>query len=326
MPAASNPEQAAPSSAADRLASVRAALDATTRKISELDQARNERLLADDNEGAIKLGIEIASLRLSARADVDKIALLREKAAEEERARRAQERQALIERIEKKIAQRDAAMEGVAAAIKQLASASERAIILGREIIDAWSWPNHDLVPALLTPSSIMTAIAHECFRTSHHPRRFGGADTDPLAGISLPLSRAPTLQLLEDPSRVRSMEDVVGEASAFARRFLKTGVGSAGVQATDTNVSVPTNGQAERKMAESGDPKFVRAHTIEDAIGAPSAPQHTDAERRRGELWRRLDDPALDDDPTLKAEVVAALAQVEDEIAAAKQVERQHG
>jgi hypothetical protein len=42
--------------------------------------------------------------------------------------------------------------------------------------------------------------------------------------------------------------------------------------------------------------------------------------------LLRRLDDPALDDDPTLKAEVLAALAQVEDEIAAAKRVETQHG
>jgi hypothetical protein len=137
---AHKPEPASPS-ASDRLASTQTALAQATARIAELTEQRNKALLAsDDDATAIKLGSEIDALRQAARAHGDKIALLKEQAAEEERARRAREREALIEKIEKKIAQRDAVMEGAASAIKQLANASERAMTLGREIIDAWTW------------------------------------------------------------------------------------------------------------------------------------------------------------------------------------------
>jgi hypothetical protein len=310
MPAASNPEQSVPPSATDRLTSVRAALDATTRKISELDQARNERLLADDNEGAIKLGIEIASLRLSARADVDKIALLREKAAEEDKARRAQEREALIQKIEVKIELRDRAMNEVAAAIKTLAAASERAINIGREVIEAWTWAPHDLPPALLTASAIMTAVSHEAFRVSYHPRRFGGADSDPLVGVSLPGSRSPTFQQAEDPARVRPMGDVVADASAFAKQFLRTGKGSAGNGGDNiTSTMAPsTNGGG-----------YVDNINIK---------QRSDAEQRLSALLRQMSKLAEDVTPAGEAEylrVVGEVARVQAEVAAQQQMETQH-
>jgi hypothetical protein len=185
-----------------------------------------------------------------------------------------------------------------------LANASERAIKLNSEIVAQWTWPNHDLPPALLTPSSIMTAIAHECFRTSYHPRRYGGADTDPLAGISLPLSRAPTLQLLEDPARVQPMADVVREASEFARRFLKTGVGSAAVVATgDANASASTNGHGE-------------------------PPQRSDAEQRLSDLLKQMAKLAEDVTPAGEAEylrVVGEVSRVQAEVAAQQAVEAQH-
>jgi hypothetical protein len=295
MAAPARKPEPAPPSASDRLASAQAALEETNRKLAELDQRRNECLLADDNEGAIKHGIAITSLKLEARAHADKIELLRGLVEKEAAEIRAKDREALVGKLEAKLAQRDKAMADVGAAIKQLASASERAIKLGREVIDAWpSWPMHDLPPALLTPAAILSVISHELFRASHHPRRYGGADTDPLAGHELPGSRPPTLQLAEDPARVRSLNDVVRDASEFARRFLHTGKGSAG--------------------GPNGPP--MTATNGGDFGSGASEPQRTDAERRRGELWRQLDDPALDDNPTLKAEVVAALAQVEDEIA----------
>jgi hypothetical protein len=286
----------APPSATDRLAAAQAALADTTSKIAELDQQYNESLLADDNAGAVKLGIEITNLKLEARAHARKCELVKEKAAEEERARKAAEKAALVEKIEAKIAQRDGAMEGVAAAIKQLVSASERAIELGREIIDAWTWPMHDLPPALLTPPSIMTAISQELFRTSHHPRRFGGADTDVLAGHALPGSRAPTLQLAENPSRVRPLLDVVTDASAFAKNFLRTGKGSATVEVVAT--PVPANGQGHGpgtpQLGKPPSDLAAREHADFSAWGA-KVQQRTGAEQRLSDLLIQMSKLAED-------------------------------
>jgi hypothetical protein len=311
MAASARKAEPAPSSASSRLEAAQAALEEANRKLAELNEQRNAALLADNNAEAIKLGIEITNLKLEARANEDKIALLREKAAEEDKERRAKEKAVLIERIEKKLAQRDAAMEEVASSIKQLAIASERAINIGRDIIDAWTWPPHDLPPALLTVQSVMTAISHEAHRVSHHPRRFGGADTDPLAGHSLPGSRSPTLQLAEDPSRVRPMVDIVREASEFARRFLKTGVGSAAVEVVA--IPVPTNGQGEARIRNAPPGREV-----------PFAPQRTGAEQRLSDLLVQMAKLAEDVTPAGEAEylrVVGEVAKVQAEVAAEQKV-----
>src|SRR5262249_55303729 len=153
------------------------------------------------------------------RAHEDKIGLLREEAAREEKARREEKRAALVGKIEAKIDQRDKALQEVATAIKQLATASERAIELNREVVSSWTWAPHDLPAALLTPPAIMTAISHEAYRLSYHPRRYGGADTDPLAGVMLPGSRCPRLELMEMPEKTRPMVDVVRDATTFAKQ-----------------------------------------------------------------------------------------------------------
>jgi hypothetical protein len=294
-------------SASKRLEAAQAAIEETNRRLAEVSVQRNAALLKDDDETAIKLGAEIDTLRQAARAHGDKIKLLREAAAEEERARRAKEQEALIGRIEAKIEQRDKALEDAAAAIKQLAAASERAIKLGREIMAAWSWQAHDLPVALLTPLSIMTSISHESFRVSYHPRRYGGMDTDPLAGVMLPGAKCPRVEWLEQPDRVRSLLDAVGDASEFAKRFLRTGKSSSVVVET------------------------VLHQPIADGAPAPTnggeGVQRTEAEQRRASLLDRMEELAKDVTPAGEAEyqrVVSAIAAVEAEITATKQMEQQ--
>jgi hypothetical protein len=116
-----------------------------------------------------------------------------------------------------------------------------------------------------------MTAISHESFRISYHPRRYGGLDADVFAGMQLPGSRAPTLQLLENPSGVRSMMDVVADATAFAKSFLHTGRSSASM-----------NGVQQQQ-------------TVADSLGVPpvmsgdTAPvQHTEAAARLAYLLKQ--------------------------------------
>jgi hypothetical protein len=298
------PQPAAPT-ATSRIESAQSALEEANRKLAELNEQRNQCLLKDDNAGAVALGIEAANLRLVARAEEDRIALLREAAVREEQARKAEERAAQIERIEAKIRQRDKVMEEVATAIKQLATASERAMDLNRDIIAAWSWAPHDLPPALLTPPSILAAISHESFRVSYHPRRYGGVDTDVLAGLGLPGARAPTLQLLEDPARVRPMVEVVRDASEFARQFLRTGKGSAAHAALE--------GVPHQSVADV-------------APGATTNGTEAPVQRLAALLKQQAE---LAEDPTREAEyqsVVAAIAQAQTEVDAARRVETQHG
>jgi hypothetical protein len=291
-------------SATGRIDAAQAALEQTNRELAELTEKRNAALLRDDNAAAIELGVQIANLKLAARAHEDKIGLLREEVAREEQARREKEREAQIGRIEAKLVQRDKAMNEVAAAIKQLASASEQAIKLSREIASAWSWPPHDLVPALLSPPSIMTSISHESYRLSYHPRRYGGMDTDPLAGIMLPGSKCPRLEWMELPERTRPLLEVVRDASEFAKRFLRTGKGSAAVEATAAPAVPATNGQGE-------------------------APPRSEAEQRLGALLKQMAELAEDMSPQGEQEyarVVSEIAQVQSEITATKQMESQHG
>jgi hypothetical protein len=288
-----------PQSPTERLAAAQAELEQANARLAELAEQRNAALLKDDNAGAIAFGVEISNLKLAARAHEDKIKLLREQAVEEERARREREREAQIGKIEEKIEQRDQAMQEVAAAIKQLAAASERAIKLGREVVPVWSWQPHDLPAALLTPPSVLTAISHEMFRVSYHARRYGGMDTDPLAGHMLPGSRCPRLEWLEQPERTRPMSDVVRDASSFAKQFLHTGKSSSAVEVVAAPLPVMNGGE------------------------------RSEAEQRLASLLKKQAE--LEADLSLQGEreyqrVVAAIAAVQTEIDAARKMEQQHG
>jgi hypothetical protein len=283
-------------SAAGRIEAAQAALEQANRDLAALQEQRDAALLADQTGRAIELGIQITNLKLTAKAHEDKIVLLREQAAEEARAVREKERAAQISKIEAKIDLRDKALGDVAAAITQLAAASEKAISLGREVISSWSWASHDQPAALLTPTSIMTAIAHESYRVSYRARKYGGQDA-PSAGQMLPGSRSPRLEWAEAPERVRPMAEVVREASSFAKQFLRTGKGSAGVEVA---VAMP---------AINGGPR-------------------TEAEARLASLLKRQIE--LAEDMSLQGEreyerVVEQIAAVQAEITAEQQVESQH-
>jgi hypothetical protein len=300
------PEEPTSPSATDRLATVQAELARANARIAELDQPRNAALLADNNADAIALGIEITNLKLEVRAHEDKLNLLRSLAEKEAAERRAQERQAQVEAIEEKLSARDAAMQQVAAAIKQLAAAAERAININREIIAAWTWHAHDLAPALLTPQAITTAISHEEHRVSYHARRYGGLDVDdPLAGHRLPGARSPTLQLLENPQGVKPLLDVVRNASEFASRFLRTGKGSADNKDVQPQV-------------------VTEAAPVQVTNGSGEAVPRSPSQRRLSELLLQMS--KLSEDTSVQGEqayldVVRQVAQLQTEVTAEQQI-----
>jgi hypothetical protein len=296
-------------SATKRLEFAQAAIEEAIRKLGELNAQRNQCLLKDSTAEAIQLQIQIDALNQEVRAHRDKIELLKAEAEREANEKRAREREGQIKAIESKIAERDKAMDDVASAIKRLAAAAERAINLGREIVAGWSWQPHDLPAALLTPPSILTAISHESFRCSYHPRRYGGMDTDPLAGHMLPGSRCPRLEWTEIPERTRPMVDVVRDASEFAKRFLRTGRGSA-VEAVQHQAVVEPI------------PDFRNTNGGE-------APRRSEAEARLASLLKKQAELSEDVSPQGELEyqkIVSEIVRVQDEITAQQQVGAQHG
>ena len=88
--------------------------------------------MRDDTGAAIELGAQLATLKLTARAHEDRIQLLRNQAAEEERKARAKERQSRIEGIEKKLAERDAAGADLATAISKADAAFRKLMSVSR--------------------------------------------------------------------------------------------------------------------------------------------------------------------------------------------------
>jgi len=106
--------------AAGALDRARAALAETTKQIGELEATRNEMLLADQDAKAAALDQQIEEQRRLERGHRDKVALLEKEAERERAARQAKEKQELVQRIEKKLSERDAAGARAVAAIKEL--------------------------------------------------------------------------------------------------------------------------------------------------------------------------------------------------------------
>ena len=92
----------APRSATNRPEAAQAAIGEANRKLAELVQRRNEALLRDRDSDAAALALEIQEAQRLVQGHSDKIPLLKQAAADEERERKVREREGLIKRIEAK--------------------------------------------------------------------------------------------------------------------------------------------------------------------------------------------------------------------------------
>jgi hypothetical protein len=229
-----------------------ASLEAANRQISELHERRTAALLKDDVSSAIELGAVIASRTLEARAFEDRIKLLRAQAEQEERDRKAREREGLIKQIEVKLAERDRAGADLADAIKKMDVSFRRMIDAGIEIQALWNWPASDLVPCLFIPRAISDALAHEAYRVGARPQ-LGGGQVEPHgrhAGLHLPGGRTPRFELALQPERIPPLTAVLQEASAHAAAIMR-GKRSSAPSDTAAPAPVPVMNGRSRTMAE---------------------------------------------------------------------------
>jgi hypothetical protein len=300
-------KEPAPPSASDRLATAQAALAEANAKLAELNARRNECLLKDDIPGAIELGAQIASLKLAAEAHADRIAQLREKAAQEDQARRAQERERVIESVEQKLAARDAVGRELADSVAAADRVFRKLIDIGVEVQAAWPWPPSDIPACLLNAAAISHALSGELYRIGGRPW-FGGGQVEPHgshAGINFPGAKAPRFELTHLPERIPALTTALAEATAHASNIMRGKRPSGQV-----DVPVATNGNANAAPITNGGDAPV-------ASGQQDEPARTArADRKLGALLRKLAELEADlpKDPARKAEyddVVAAIAQV---------------
>ena len=230
---------------------------------------------------------------------------LKAQAEKEANERRVREREGLIKKIEKRLAERDSAGAELADAIAAADRAFRKLIDIGVEVQAAWSWPASDVPAILASHSAISAALSHEIYRIGGRPM-VGGGQVEPHgihAGVHFPGGRVPRYELTHLQERIPSLTAALQQATAHASSILRGKRPSASPDiAAPAPAPVPvTNGDGEPV-------------------------QRSEAEQRRGHLLRRM--AVLSEDSTRESEydaVVAALVKVDAEIAAEKRVETQN-
>jgi hypothetical protein len=291
-------------SPANRLEQTRRDQAEANNKIGELEAARNLALLDDKDAEAARLDAELETLRRLARGYCDKIALLEAEAERQEAERRVREHASLIGRIEKKLAERDAAGAELQTAITKCDELFRRMVGLSRAIDTAWPWPASDRPPLLLPPGAIRAAIEHELFRVGARPMLLGGQDQDG-AGLNFPGGKCPKLEWTGVPDHIPALTAVLREASQHASRLMRSGKNTAGhdFAAPAAAVAKLTNGAAAHPVILPASPPA--------STEPPPADNRTPAQARLAALLQKQAELANDDTPGGEEAYRAVVAEI---------------
>jgi hypothetical protein len=224
-----------------RLRAAKAAHAEVTEQIRKLGQDRATALMADDDAKAARIAGEIEQLRRLEAGHRDKVSLLQAEAKKAEAARLAKEKQGLIERIEARFLEREAIGAELADMIPKINSLFVRMIELGRTIDSAWPWPSADRQALMLFREHIVEATANELFRVTAHVRLGGGQVEHPDAGLRFPGSKPSRLELMDLPSHVTPLVDVLRAASEYGSDIMRARRTPASHDAPVVTAAAPT-------------------------------------------------------------------------------------
>jgi hypothetical protein len=249
----------------------------TTNKIGRLEAERNDALLRDDDKTAARLDAELEDLRRLSRAQRDKIGLLEAKAEREAAEARVKEKLGLIERIEWKLTERDAAAAELQAAIEGADKAFRKMINLARDVRAAWPWAAHDLPPMLIGEAAIVAAVKHELFRVGARPALGGGQDK-PGSTISFPGGVAPRIELVGSPGSVAPLGEIARGSTALASQIMRTGK-STGV------ITAPAGNEPTPRQRTAAEEKLASLHKRQSELAADPASSDQEYEQLVNEI-----------------------------------------
>jgi hypothetical protein len=207
----------------ESLDKARAALAESTAKLEELGNRRNTALLSsDDDAQVLALDKQIEELRRTAKSQNDRIGLLEQQHAQEEAERQAHRKAELIDRVEAKLAERDAAGAELQATIAQADELFRKVVALSREADAAWPFPTSDRPTCLLMPGSVLIALQHELYRVGARPLLYGGQDAAREAEVSFPGGKSPRLEFVGLPAKIQPLMDALKAASSYASEIMR--------------------------------------------------------------------------------------------------------
>jgi hypothetical protein len=263
------------------LAETQAALAATTEQIASAAKARDGALLAGDEAAVDLLDGELAKLRTAAGRYGERINLLAAQEAERENERRVKEKSALIARVEKKFKERDELVAALASMVPAFNKWFKAVITKSREIDAAWNWRPGDRVALMLPRECTPTALAHELFRISHVFTPGGGLNNQD-SGLRLPGSKAPNLNVIDQPEKVVPMLKAYEAASKYGSDIMRGRVAPTPV--TNGSVLTPmpaSNDAAPRSPAQIELAKLLERQSVLAALSSPTPEQ----DREYGEV-----------------------------------------
>jgi hypothetical protein len=260
-------------------------------RIAEITSQRDAALLSGEPATAIrKFYAELVEQQHNERTEADRIRLLEAEVERLRIERQAREKEGLIGRVEAKFKARSEAASELEQAIKTAEKAFRRIIDLSVECDAGWPFQTHERNAVMLSPTAIATAITHELYRTGARPRLYGGQDKGPHAGLHFPGAKSPSLALINLPSDIPTIVNVLRDAGNYASQVMRTGKG------------------------------VIPATAVVQAPDTPAPPQRSEAEERLNQLLQQQMKLSVNPaDEQLYLAVVAEISAVSDEIAAAK-------
>jgi hypothetical protein len=205
-----------------QIEAARKSLDGINDQVAERSRVRAERLVDDaaDMDAVAEIDREIAALRKRAGLFAERIRGLQTQVDRLEAEQRAREHQQLIERIEKRLAERDAAGAELAKCVLAAEKAFRRLLDLNDQISASWPFTALDRITGVLVDRAAVSALQHEIFRIGH--QSFIGGNSAIVYRPSFPGGKSPDHRLLGLPEAVKPLTDVLREASAFAASIME--------------------------------------------------------------------------------------------------------
>jgi hypothetical protein len=263
--------------AGDSLERAQAVLAETDARLAALVKKRNTALLNGSDADVALVDEEIEGVQKLLRTHTDRVSLLAAERQRSEAARRAKEHEALITRVEGKLAERDCAVAELAGHVAAADAALVKVFALNREILAGWPWGNGHLGAVLLGDGATLNALRNEIYRVSGRPPSTGGMPGDP-RGPSYPGGQCEQLEWIMMPERIRPMVEKFAQASAAGSVIMKTGRNGP-APATNGAVHPEMNGNSPTEQlapstpspSEKASPEMIRLLSRQnELVGKP--------------------------------------------------------
>ena len=212
-------------SAKTQLGKAHAALAGTDQKRADVRSRRDAALLASDDTGPIiAFDQELAELDRVARAQGDRIEVLKREVEKEEGLARAKRLANLRGRVKSKIAERDAVCADLEKKLGESVKLFRRAHEIGLEAAAMWQWKESDRFAIALAGLELKRLVMNHIFKI--------GSVVNPLGGLpynhqepSFPGGQNPKpTEWALTPDKVSSLVEALAERSAYAARALDGG------------------------------------------------------------------------------------------------------